>query len=140
MGIAVIAIVDICQHFIEVWFLTFAYEFVKATLCAHFGRSSKEEFEFRFREDNCTDISSIHDDTFGDAHGLLLRYKEGTHFFDLRDPAGAVTHFERTDEGFHIFSVERDMLRAIYENESDLNMRQSGNYIRFVGEALTQGI
>ena len=42
VGVAVVAIIDIRQHGIEIRFFAFGYQLIKPPLCPNFGRSGQE--------------------------------------------------------------------------------------------------
>ena len=140
MGIAVVAVVDIGEHSVEIGFLSLSEEFIETALCADFRRCGKEEFEFGIGENDRTDVSSVHDDTFGLSHGLLLCDEEGAYFADLGNTAGLIAHFECTDLRFDIFAVERDMLCAVHLDEAYQDMRQGGDDVSCFGEPVAKSI
>ena len=140
MSVAIVTIVDISKDSIVVRMFALENELVKTSLCPHLWRGGEEEFEFGLREDNGTDIPTVHDDTFGVSHLLLLRYEECAHFAYLRDLAGAVSHVECADERFDIFAIERDVLRTINLRETHLDLRQGSDDSSIVGKVVTQGL
>ena len=140
MGIAVVAVIDIGEHCTEVRRLSFLQQLVVATLCAYLGSSSQEELEFGLREDHRTDVSAVHDDAFLQSHLLLLGNEESTYLFDGRDTAGSVADLKGTDLRLDVFAVEGDMLRAVNEDESDLDSWQGSDDICLLGQVMVQGI
>ena len=139
MGVSIIAVIDIGQNGCEIRVFPFLYQFVITALCPYFGTCREEELEFCVRENDRSDITTIHNDALCFAHLLLLRDEESTYFFDGGNLTCSVADLQRADLSLYIFAVQRHMLSTIYEYKTHLYLRQGRDDSRLVCQAVSQG-